>query len=625
MDDMMHMDVVLLQMPVTWLHPSLALGLLKADLNRAGVQNEVVYASHHYVELLGADLYRKTELFMEMFPGGWEMLFAPFTDFKPSVDAREMILRLARHGQETSSGDQAVIRMAEERAGWLLARWDELSALTDAFLSREAELILSKTPRIAGFSILTEQRNASFALMKRLKERDPGIITILGGGCCQQEAGPAFLRGVPSLDYCFSGEGDDSLGDGCALLLEGKTKELKARHPEFLSRGDPPVNRVFQDVNACLLPDYTEYFEQFRKDAFLSERQALLVAEGSRGCWWGEKGRCRFCGLHSCAEALHYRKKTPERFFEETAALAETYHVNQFVLADTNLDMELIRSLPETAPRERSRLTFFAECKSNLSADQLKRLKNNGFKTLQPGIESLSDEVLDLMHKGARTIQQLAFLKFARQFEIKSFWNLMYGLPGEQEAWYKEMFGLMEHLHFLQPPTGVTKMLLVRNSVFWEDPKAYGLGNIRPRLNESAFDPDEEFTRATCGVFVSEDLKYLPGIRERVWEAVSSWRKDYERGAKLLLISLPEKAVIRDLRVPQSKRIYHLTGLKRKLYDMVYEVAAEKDVFRKLQGEDSFSPQEIEEALSFFTERFLMYRKDGRLLSLAIPEEEKHS
>ncbi len=49
-------DVVLIQMPHTWLNPSLALGLLKADLHAEGISNEIIYASHHYIDFIGKKL-----------------------------------------------------------------------------------------------------------------------------------------------------------------------------------------------------------------------------------------------------------------------------------------------------------------------------------------------------------------------------------------------------------------------------------------------------------------------------------------------------------------------------------------------------------------------------------------
>ena len=76
-------DVVLVQMPYTWLNPSLALGLLNSDLFDAGVSNEIVYASHHYVDAVGYDLFTKAENLFEPYHSAWEMLFAPFTDFTP--------------------------------------------------------------------------------------------------------------------------------------------------------------------------------------------------------------------------------------------------------------------------------------------------------------------------------------------------------------------------------------------------------------------------------------------------------------------------------------------------------------------------------------------------------------
>lgn len=45
---------------------------------------------------------------------------------------------------------------------------------------------------------------------------------------------------------------------------------------------------------------------------------SLLVLEGARGCWWGEKHHCTFCGLNG--SLMKFRSKPPKVLWGRCAA-----------------------------------------------------------------------------------------------------------------------------------------------------------------------------------------------------------------------------------------------------------------------------------------------------------------
>ena len=61
-----------------------------------------------------------------------------------------------------------------------------------------------------------------------------------------------------------------------------------------------------------------------------------------------------------------------------------------------------------------------------------------GVTKIQPGIESLSSNVLRLMRKGVRAIQNVNLLRWAQYYDIDVAWNLLWGFPGETEQDYTE-------------------------------------------------------------------------------------------------------------------------------------------------------------------------------------------
>ena len=61
--------------------------------------------------------------------------------------------------------------------------------------------------------------------------------------------------------------------------------------------------------------------------------------------------------------------------------------------------------------------------------DQIALLGAAGIREVQPGIESFDTHTLKLMKKGVTGMQNVAFLKWAQQFGVAAYWNILYGFP----------------------------------------------------------------------------------------------------------------------------------------------------------------------------------------------------
>jgi magnesium-protoporphyrin IX monomethyl ester (oxidative) cyclase len=63
-----------------------------------------------------------------------------------------------------------------------------------------------------------------------------------------------------------------------------------------------------QDLDGLPYPTFDDYFAQLRTTSFAKRVLPALVMETSRGCWWGAKHHCTFCGLN--AEGMAFRSKS---------------------------------------------------------------------------------------------------------------------------------------------------------------------------------------------------------------------------------------------------------------------------------------------------------------------------
>jgi hypothetical protein len=109
-------------------------------------------------------------------------------------------------------------------------------------------------------------------------------------------------------------------------------------------------------------------------------------------------------------------------------------------------------------------------------------MRRGGITIIQPGIESFSSPVLQLMKKGVTGFQNVQLLRWAEEVGVVPAWNLLAGFPGESPAEYDRMAELLPLLTHLEPPTGCSPIRLDRFSPLFNDAEASGLRRVRPTL-----------------------------------------------------------------------------------------------------------------------------------------------
>ena len=79
----------------------------------------------------------------------------------------------------------------------------------------------------------------------------------------------------------------------------------------------------------CPYPDHSDFLRDFSASAASLHLRPELTMETSRGCWWGQKHHCTFCGLNG--KGMRYRSKSSTRAFDEIVHLVGAY--GMFALA----------------------------------------------------------------------------------------------------------------------------------------------------------------------------------------------------------------------------------------------------------------------------------------------------
>jgi ribosomal peptide maturation radical SAM protein 1 len=497
--------VLLLSLPFGSLtRPSLALGLLAAHCRRLEIECDVRYLTFPFAELIGPDeyLWLTSQIPYEAFAGDWvftEALYGP----RPEADDAYV---------------DEVLRGTWRLRPDVVARIRRVRLAVEPFLAHCFETIDWSHYSFIGFTSMFQQNIASLALAAHVKATYPQLTIAFGGANWEDPMGLALRRRFPFVDLVFSGEADVSF----PATLEAR------RHDR-----DAPVvpAAAVAELDELPAPDFDPFFEQFRSRPSLSALTPQLLIETARGCWWGERSHCTFCGLNGSTMA--FRSKSPERVLEEIAYLRARHGVRRFWVVDDILDMRYFRTVLPMLEAARLDAELFWEVKANLAAKHVRALRAAGVRSIQPGIESLSDRVLASMQKGTTGLKNIELLKWCREYGVKPVWNLLYGFPGETDADYEETRSLIESIWHLDPPQACGRVRLDRFSPYHGDPQAFGMENVRPKAPLSHLYP---FPREeVMQIAYYFDFDYADGRRAnahagRALGLVRAWMADPDRG-----------------------------------------------------------------------------------------------
>jgi len=501
-----------------------------------------------------------------------------------------------------------------------------MKALVPAFLESAANELLASCPRVVGFSTVFQQNIPSLVLAKILKEKDPSLMIVFGGDNCDGPMGAALHESFPWVDVVVRGEGERVLVEVVTDLLAGKPLRPQ---PGLCYRVNgravvvPPDSKPQLPIADVPSPTYDEFFERLARSPLRAEllHDLAILFESSRGCWWGAKSHCTFCGLN--AATMMFRSKPAAQVAEEILELAARYKVLKFVAVDDIIDLAHVRDLLPMLKESGCDLQIFYETKANLTKEQVRAFQSAGVTDIQPGIESLSSPILRLMRKGVTALQNLRLLKWCAESGVGVAWNLLSGFPGEPPEEYERMAELIPSLVHLDAPN-FSPVQVQRFSPYFERAAEFGLELTGPMpyyrfLYPLA--PDKLANLAYDFAHRYHDGRDPEDYTQSLREAVARWREASERALGSLRYRRgPGFLVVEDRRPGIESADYLFEGQEAKIYLACDAGASAAELCAELaaHGEDNLSAEEIKEFLDELVEARLMYREENQYLALAI-------
>jgi len=592
--------------------PSIQIGLLKSIAKGHGFKADTYHLNLNFASQIGPAVYEKLSQHRGKQIGDWLFSLAAFGETAPDPDGRF----LADYKEDI---EQLVGEMGIDLTAFRRIR-DEA---VPTYLENLVNLVPWDRYRVVGFTSTFQQNAASFALSRLLKQRYPMLTTVFGGANFEGDMGRELVRCVDCMDYAVVGEGDHAFPELLMALLEGRdpvgvSGVIARRNGQVLE----PGSRLTTDLDSLPAPDYTEYFERAESLDLLERAPRRLVdlpIETSRGCWWGQKHQCTFCGLNG--ETMVFRAKKPTRVLEELAELAHRHRSFQFEAVDNIMQMSYLTELFPTLRELEVDYSFFYEVKANLARHQVQMMKAGGMSRIQPGIESLNTNVLQLMRKGATAVQNVNLLRWCQYYGIDVGWNLLWGFPGEREEGCAEQCRLIPQLTHLQPPGGAGRIWMERFSPIYSDRINFPAKYIRPERSYEYVYP-QSFDLNKVAYFFDYELEgILPNsIFEETAQAIERWQAAWkeEQKPKLTFWRSPGFLQIDDHRSSVNTGTYTFEGPLAIIYTACSDKPQKvQSLQRRLDG--GWPDNELEDALDEFVAAGLMMHDDGKYLSLALP------
>lgn len=611
------MRVTLVNMPwmaLNW--PSLALSVLDSLLSKLGHEVRQYYGNlgfaeylldHTSGEITPSDYAAVCNDGFRLGVGEWVFTSALY---EPGWRYDAYVALLNRHGY---GGIAAVERMHE---------------VVPDFIRAAAARILEDAPELVGITTTFNQNIPSLALAKELKRLRPDVRIALGGSNCDGPMGAALHRNHPYVDYVVRGEGERPLTE-LMTALNGEmplpsVTSLCWRDDAGRSHENPYVSFATpgpQIPVANLRPFYAAVRGSSARP-WISHLGLRL--ETSRGCWWGEKKHCTFCGLNDATMA--FRSKPADTAWAEISAAVSEFGVLDVMLTDNILDPAYFETLfPRLAEADWD-LRILYEVKSNLKPAQVATLAKAGVTMVQPGIENLSSRVLKIMDKGATGAGQVGALRLFREHSVVPMWNYLCGFPGEEwEKDYAPIADQLPALVHLPPPEGVSRVKLERFAPLF----------TRPELGIDDPPRPTEWYRVVYDLPEAElvDLAYVfdyrpRGITEKqeslLGELIDDWQRRYH-SSSLTYRAFGTSVVVSDRRDGWPERDHVLEGVRAATYLTLTRYLSVPGLIAALRaGGYEVRPEQLELWLRQWKDDGLVYVDDEVWVTLATHADPTH-
>lgn len=275
---------------------------------------------------------------------------------------------------------------------------------------------------VIGFSVKFNTIRDSVRLAGLAKKHSSGCTLVAGGPGVTVE-GCGFLGEYPVFDYAFRGESENSFVEFSAFLEEKRTlEEIPGICYKNNGKIDSTASFLIEDIESIPFPDYSDF------DFFNMQKYNYPMVT-SRGCPYN----CSYCSVRLIS-GRKFRARTASHVVEELAQAKERYNIKQFEIVDDTFtqDVERAKDICRELIRRDLRLSWL--CPNGIRADRtdeelFQLMWQSGCREVWIGVESLNEEVFELIKKGEKIEDIVRALKNAKKANLRIGAFFIIGLP----------------------------------------------------------------------------------------------------------------------------------------------------------------------------------------------------
>lgn len=340
-----------------------------------------------------------------------------------------------------------------ERRGYDIEAWDISTGMPEVLDIPKAD--------IYGLSITTPQLDYAKELAEIIKAFSCDSIVVAGGP--HALVGKEDFLADPNFDSVIVEEGEFSFYELIRHYeLYGEVEQVYWNPPIKLIDDIPfPARHLFrhfkknaENTHALLKGDYTE------------GGQTTIIA--TRGCPY----KCSFCAPHP----RKVRRRSPKNVVAELRQIIDDFRIYQFKWQDDTftLDRKWILELCDLIKNELPETYHRAHTRVNVFDDEIAQaMKQAGFKVMCFGIESFSQQLLDLNMKAVTVDQIEDSLRIAKKHDFKTVGFLIFGMPGENSITLNQTKkGILRNKRYLDY-LNLATMVPLPGTPIWNDPDKF--------------------------------------------------------------------------------------------------------------------------------------------------------
>jgi len=361
---------------------------------------------------------------------GKDMATPLITLITPPLTREERFGEMAKHGATAPPLGLCYIAASLRMSGIQSSIIDPLSF--DKTIEETVEEVVRQRSRYVGISSMTVGILRAAELAKQIKQREPEVITIIGGAHTTAVPLETLAR-FPQFDIGVIGEGEITIVELIETLeSRGNIENVNGL---IVRKGNGQLKLTaprtyIEDLDSIPFPawDMVPHLKYYRESATRFSKLPLGAIITSRGC----PGRCLFCDNKTFGRK--FRAHSAKYVVDMIKYLKSKYEVKSIVFYDDYFiaDKKRLYEICNMMIQEQLNLEWVCSARVNsINDEMLSLMKRAGCFQIAYGIESGNQDILDLQQKGITLDRIRSAVEMTRKAGIRTKGYFIIGHPTE--------------------------------------------------------------------------------------------------------------------------------------------------------------------------------------------------